>query len=223
MIPRGFTCLSDKRLQTARLGRLPHSTPRTGDPPLGPSCRVTNRTLLCVSSAATIHKGILGLKLLHPNWIAYFCHEWNQNPRFVDDPPGCENMTNRAGMDDPTKVVRVLASHGKTGEQQEIAYTSCRMIGNGSFGVVFQARLVHYRPDGTEVPSSDIPEGQDNVAIKKVLQDKRFKVRIYCADAFRTASFKLCVCCLIRMSWICVPSFTPAAKRYVTTCSPSER
>ena len=170
-----------------------------------------------------IHKGILGLKLLHPNWIAYFCHEWNQNPRFVDDPPGCENMTNRAGMDDPTKVVRVLASHGKTGEQQEIAYTSCRMIGNGSFGVVFQARLVHYRPDGTEVPSSDIPEGQDNVAIKKVLQDKRFKVRIHCADAFRTASFKLCVCCLIRMSWICVPSFTPAAKRYVTTCSPSER
>lgn len=178
---------------------------------------------MCVSSAATIHKGILGLKLLHLNWIAYFCHEWNQNPRFVDDPPGCENMTNRAGMDDPTKVVRVLASHGKTGEQQEIAYTSCRMIGNGSFGVVFQARLVHYRPDGTEVPSSDIPEGQDNVAIKKVLQDKRFKVRIYCADAFRTASFKLCVCCLIRMSWICVPSFTPAAKRYVTTCSPSER
>lgn len=81
------------------------------------------------------------------------------------------------GMDDPTKVVRVLASHGKTGEQQEIAYTSCRMIGNGSFGVVFQARLVHYRPDGTEVPSSDIPEGQDNVAIKKVLQDKRFKNR----------------------------------------------
>jgi len=136
---------------------------------------------------------------------------------------GAKTTTNRAGMDDPTKVVRVLASHGKTGEQQEIAYTSCRMIGNGSFGVVFQARLVHYRPDGTEVPSSDIPEGQDNVAIKKVLQDKRFKVRIHCADAFRTASFKLCACCLIRMSWICVPSFTPAAKRYVTTCSPSER
>lgn len=126
-------------------------------------------------------------------------------------------------MDDPTKVVRVLASHGKTGEQKEIAYTSCRMIGNGSFGVVFQARLVHYRPDGTEVPSSEIPEGQDNVAIKKVLQDKRFKVRTHRANICRTASFRSCVCFLIRMSWICVPFFTPAARRYVTFCSPPER
>ena len=35
------------------------------------------------------------------------------------------------------------------------------MIGSGSFGVVYQARLL---------------EGNESVAIKKVLQDKRFKV-----------------------------------------------
>lgn len=37
------------------------------------------------------------------------------------------------------------------------------MIGNGSFGVVYQARLI---------------ASQEMVAIKKVLQDKRFKVRL---------------------------------------------
>lgn len=79
-------------------------------------------------------------------------------------------------MDDPSKVVKVLASDGKTGEQREIAYTGCRVIGNGSFGVVFQARLIQYRPDGQEIPASEITDGSDNIAIKKVLQDKRFKV-----------------------------------------------
>lgn len=58
-----------------------------------------------------------------------------------------------------------MASDGKSGEQKEIAYTSCKVVGNGSFGVVFQARLME--PEGT--PLGD-------VAIKKVLQDKRFKV-----------------------------------------------
>lgn len=38
------------------------------------------------------------------------------------------------------------------------------MVGNGSFGVVFQAKLV-----------GSPKEGED-IAIKKVLQDKRFKV-----------------------------------------------
>lgn len=43
----------------------------------------------------------------------------------------------------------------------EITYTDLQVIGNGSFGVVFQARLVN----------------EDcKVAIKKVFQDKRFKV-----------------------------------------------
>lgn len=55
------------------------------------------------------------------------------------------------------------ASDGKTGDGREISYGNCKVIGNGSFGVVFQAKLV-----GDQ-------EGED-IAIKKVLQDKRFKV-----------------------------------------------
>lgn len=50
---------------------------------------------------------------------------------------------------------------GVTGEQREIQYTQCKIVGNGSFGVVFQTKLS--------------PSGED-AAIKRVLQDKRFKV-----------------------------------------------
>ena len=70
-------------------------------------------------------------------------------------------------LDDASKTIRVTASDGKSGEQKEIAYTNCKVVGNGSFGVVFQARLVN----------DDAPIGpESDVAIKKVLQDKRFKV-----------------------------------------------
>jgi hypothetical protein len=49
-----------------------------------------------------------------------------------------------------------------TNEEQTISYSAERIIGNGSFGVVFQASVV---------------ETGEIVAIKKVLQDKRFKNR----------------------------------------------
>ena len=71
--------------------------------------------------------------------------------------------------DDPQKLVKVIASHGKTGDTCEISYTNCKVVGNGSFGVVFQARLVQGSLDSN---------GDDDVAIKKVLQDKRFKVSL---------------------------------------------
>lgn len=45
---------------------------------------------------------------------------------------------------------------------QNISYSAERIIGNGSFGVVFEAKVV---------------ETNEVVAIKKVLQDKRFKNR----------------------------------------------
>ncbi len=48
------------------------------------------------------------------------------------------------------------------GEEQTISYSAERIIGHGSFGVVFQA---------TELETREV------VAIKKVLQDKRFKNR----------------------------------------------
>ena len=71
-------------------------------------------------------------------------------------------------MDEPGKLVRVSAQDGKSGEQRELGYTNSKVVGNGSFGVVFQARLKE---------GSVKPEGEEDVAIKKVLQDKRFKVR----------------------------------------------
>lgn len=46
--------------------------------------------------------------------------------------------------------------------EQNISYSAERIIGNGSFGVVFEAKVV---------------ETGEVVAIKKVLQDKRFKNR----------------------------------------------
>ncbi|TDL27200.1 Pkinase-domain-containing protein [Rickenella mellea] len=70
-----------------------------------------------------------------------------------------------SAIDDPHKVVKVVASDGKSGEQTDIAYTNCKVIGNGSFGIVFQAKLVGGQRDG------------EDIAIKKVLQDKRFKNR----------------------------------------------
>ena len=55
-----------------------------------------------------------------------------------------------------------LASPGSPSEPETISYSAERIIGNGSFGVVFQASVV---------------ETGEIVAIKKVLQDKRFKNR----------------------------------------------
>ncbi|KAF9518211.1 hypothetical protein BS47DRAFT_1313417 [Hydnum rufescens UP504] len=68
-------------------------------------------------------------------------------------------------IDDPNKVIKVVACDGKTGEQKDVSYTNCKIIGNGSFGIVFQARLAGNN------------KGEDDIAIKKVLQDKRFKNR----------------------------------------------
>ena len=53
-------------------------------------------------------------------------------------------------------------SSSKDSKDQTISYSAERIIGNGSFGVVFQAAVV---------------ETGEIVAIKKVLQDKRFKNR----------------------------------------------
>ena len=67
---------------------------------------------------------------------------------------------------DGNKVTTVLATAGQGSDRpQEVSYTDAKVIGNGSFGVVYQAKLV---------------ESNELVAIKKVLQDKRFKVRKCC-------------------------------------------
>ena len=59
-------------------------------------------------------------------------------------------------------MTTVVATPGHGPDRpQEVSYTDTKVIGNGSFGVVYQAKLC----DTSEL-----------VAIKKVLQDKRFKV-----------------------------------------------
>ncbi|KAL4229288.1 Glycogen synthase kinase-3 beta [Mactra antiquata] len=64
---------------------------------------------------------------------------------------------------DGSRMTTVLATAGQGNDRpQEVSYTDAKVIGNGSFGVVYQAKLV---------------ESQELVAIKKVLQDKRFKNR----------------------------------------------
>jgi serine/threonine protein kinase len=71
------------------------------------------------------------------------------------------NSTNSANKE--PKVTTVLATKGKGDEEtEEITYTDAKVIGNGSFGVVYQARLM---------------ATNELVAIKKVLQDRRYKNR----------------------------------------------
>uniref|UniRef100_T1PBS0 Protein kinase n=1 Tax=Musca domestica TaxID=7370 RepID=T1PBS0_MUSDO len=72
---------------------------------------------------------------------------------------GVEEVEGRDG----SKITTVVATPGQgTDRVQEVSYTDTKVIGNGSFGVVFQAKLC----DTGEL-----------VAIKKVLQDRRFKNR----------------------------------------------
>jgi glycogen synthase kinase 3 beta len=56
----------------------------------------------------------------------------------------------------------ITASSGAGAERRAYSYATERVVGNGSFGVVLQATCL---------------ETAETVAIKKVLQDKRFKVR----------------------------------------------
>ncbi|RNA44476.1 glycogen synthase kinase-3 beta isoform X2 [Brachionus plicatilis] len=61
------------------------------------------------------------------------------------------------------RTTTVIATKGKgDDETEEISYTDAKVIGNGSFGVVYQAKL---------------SATNELVAIKKVLQDRRYKNR----------------------------------------------
>ncbi|KAI8369499.1 kinase-like domain-containing protein [Radiomyces spectabilis] len=60
------------------------------------------------------------------------------------------------------KVVRVVAKDAGSGKQIKLGYVNKKITGNGSFGVVYQTRLV---------------DTNEDAAIKKVLQDRRFKNR----------------------------------------------
>lgn len=74
-------------------------------------------------------------------------------------------------MDDPTKIVTVVASDGKSGDQREIAYTNCKVIGNGSFGVVFSAKLLK------GYSSSDGQEEQVAVSAARAKRGRELRTR----------------------------------------------
>ena len=65
---------------------------------------------------------------------------------------------------DKDKIIAVSASDG-VNENIPLSYVNTKIIGNGSFGVVFQAKIL---------------ETGEFTAIKKVMQDKRFKVSKFC-------------------------------------------
>lgn len=88
------------------------------------------------------------------------------------------------------EIIREKVQDGVTGDYKDLAYTQCKIVGNGSFGVVFQTKLS--------------PSGED-AAIKRVLQDKRFKVGRPCdvsppasipgLTRARTVNFRSCALC----------------------------
>lgn len=65
---------------------------------------------------------------------------------------------------DPFRIIKETARDGSTGEVKQLSYTSSKVVGSGSFGVVMQVHLI---------------ESDSKAAIKRVLQDKRFKVCIF--------------------------------------------
>ncbi|KAF0311471.1 Glycogen synthase kinase-3 beta [Amphibalanus amphitrite] len=62
-----------------------------------------------------------------------------------------------------SRVTTVVATPGQGSDRtQQVSYSDSKIIGNGNFGVVYQAKLC---------------DSGEQIAIKKVLQDKRFKNR----------------------------------------------
>lgn len=100
----------------------------------------------------------------------------NRNAAFSSLRVGGENTElcapSGSAANNVPEVIREKVQDGLTGETRELAYTQCKIVGNGSFGVVFQTKLS--------------PSGED-AAIKRVLQDKRFKARL-------TKYLNTCVC-----------------------------
>lgn len=79
------------------------------------------------------------------------------------EPPSSSSSAAVAAAAAQQRSSHTPSSHNNNSSNNEtISYSAERIIGNGSFGVVFQASVV---------------ESGEIVAIKKVLQDKRFKNR----------------------------------------------
>ena len=71
-------------------------------------------------------------------------------------------MIDRKNTNMDIEVVTEKVTNGHTGEEEEVLFTQSEIVGHGSFGMVFQTELQ---------PSKKV------AAIKRVLQDRRFKNR----------------------------------------------
>lgn len=67
------------------------------------------------------------------------------------------------GKESRSMNVSVAMPNGDPDKELELQYADGKIIGNGSFGVVYMAKIMNT---------------SEHVAIKKVLQDKRFKASI---------------------------------------------
>src|SRR3954453_23920607 len=69
------------------------------------------------------------------------------------------HLQQQQSLQNPQAIVSVMAATPESGSDRtvQLQYTDTKVIGNGSFGVVYLAKL--------------LPSGED-VAIKRVLQDK---------------------------------------------------
>lgn len=62
---------------------------------------------------------------------------------------------------DSFRTIRVPAKDGVSGTSIQLEYSHQKVIGNGSFGVVYHIKM----------------SGDQDAAVKKVLQDRRYKVK----------------------------------------------
>lgn len=87
----------------------------------------------------------------------------SNNPRpTIDEIPNAESNVNNPSNNNSVRKTEISAQDRKDLRSDTINYDAQRMIGHGSFGAVFLAKVI---------------ETDEMVAIKKVLQDKRFKNR----------------------------------------------
>ncbi|OZJ02263.1 Protein kinase gsk3 [Bifiguratus adelaidae] len=80
--------------------------------------------------------------------------------------------------DDTLRSIKVAAKDGQTGRDIQLTYANTKVIGTGSFGVVYQAKVLEVLSAEREVQQNAVDslvKVGDEVAIKKVLQDRRFK------------------------------------------------
>jgi len=136
------------------------------------SCnRIDSNALLGIQSAMTIIEGTNNSTSSFTASSTRIAPAATHNQAAVTDPSSPSyarfrklfQKLKRALCKDGSKVTTVVATPGQGPDRpQEVSYTDTKVIGNGSFGVVYQAKLC---------------DTGEMVAIKKVLQDKRFKNR----------------------------------------------